>query len=388
MKYITLLGATGTIGAETCEIIKARNNELKLYAAIANSNWQKLVEIGRALKPKYIVIQERKFLQLIQDQLKDTEIIILGGEESVYELTRHKVDIVVAGISGFAGLKSLYCAIEAGQKIALANKEAMICAGHLLTKLAKKCDSLIIPVDSEHNAIWQVFETNNIQAVDTLWLTATGGPFWNMSTDNMKNITLDDALKHPKWNMGKKITVDSATMLNKGFEMIEAFFLFKVTAKQIKTIVHPQAIVHSMVSYIDGTILAQLSIPDMKIPISYAVDYPERHNNSIIHKIDFTEYMQLEFFPPNYEKFPCLKLAHDILLSEQQKLMIALNAASEIVVESFLRRKIHFTEIYIYINKIIDIFLKQPSLTFDNLSEIIAFDNEVRRRAEEILYHV
>ena len=271
MKTISIFGSTGSIGKNTVEVILNDVNAFEIIALVAKSDLKTLVAQTKLLKPKYVVIEdESKFFDL-KEALKDQKNIqILAGKEAIIEVAKIKCDVFVSAIMGFAGLLPTFEAIKSGSNIALANKESVVCAGNFLNEEAKKSGSKIFPVDSEHNAIFQIFEKDNLDKIESITLTASGGPFFN-SDINFRDITVEQALKHPNWNMGSKISIDSATMMNKGLEMIEAYYLFPVKKEQIDILVHPQSILHGMVNYSDGSSLAMLSLPDMKVPISYAL---------------------------------------------------------------------------------------------------------------------
>lgn len=357
VKTVTILGSTGSIGTSTVKLLLANPDKFKVVALTANKNTELLEEQARLLKPEFVATEAA----------------------AICEAAMMKSDIVIAGIVGFAGLKPTMKAIERGARIGLANKEAMVCAGSLMTGSAKKSGAEIIPVDSEHNAIYQVFDFKNPASVEKVVLTASGGPFRKLPLSEFKNITPEQAIDHPNWKMGAKISVDSATMVNKGLELIEAYNLFPIKAEQLDVVVHPESVIHSMVYYNDGSVLAQAANPDMCVPISYVLGYPERLKNST-KRLDLTEFGSLNFEKPDYEKFAALKLAKQVL-HQGQSAHVVLNSANEVAVEKFLERKIAFTDIA----KVIEQCLaKHKEGKVTSLDDVFEIDKEIRHKAGEL----
>jgi len=340
-KNIIILGSTGSIGSSALEVIENNSDKFCVKYLSTNTRIDLLLEQARKFKPRGLIITDDYAYREIKSQKLDFEIY------SKYDLleiiVRDDIDIVIAAMVGFAGLESTLEAAKSGKKIALANKETLVVAGHIITKIVQESGSEIIPIDSEHSAILQCLIGENKSQVKKVILTASGGPFLHRDMKDFEKITIDEALKHPNWKMGNKITIDSATMMNKGLEVIEARWLFGLRKDQIDVIIHPQSIIHSMVEFVDGSIKAQLSIPDMKLPIQYALSYPERFPVSYS-TMDFIKYSQLTFLEPDLKKFKCLELAYKSLESGGNYPVI-LNAANEIAVQKFLNNEIKFTQI-------------------------------------------
>ena len=336
-KKITIFGSTGSIGVSTLDIIKDHPDKYEVVGLSINNNYEKLLEQVRSYNPKVVSIQNERSYIKFKELNKSNDLKILNGNDSYGEILDNDTDIVVAAITGSAGLLPVVAAIERGITIALANKESLVCSGSLITSLAKKSGSLILPVDSEHNAIYQVLDLKNKSKISKLILTASGGPFLNKDINQLNNITPEQAIKHPNWSMGKKISVDSATMMNKGLELIEAHYLFDMPEDKIEIIVHPESIIHSCVEYTDGSILSQMGNPDMRTPISFALAYPSRISTSV-DKLRLSSIEKLTFFEPDFEKFPCLELAYSSLKTKKSAPTI-LNASNEIAVDAFLNQK-------------------------------------------------
>lgn len=343
MKRIAILGSTGSIGRNTLEVISHFPSEFKVAYLSAHKNLELLQEQVARFQPKGIVITDKCSASVLK-RIFDSHVEILNGEDGLCEIvSRNDVDIVVSSLVGFAGLSSTIKAIEHGKTVALANKETLVVAGEIITSLAKKYNATIIPVDSEHSAIFQCLVGENVESVSKIILTASGGPFFRLRKDELENVSLAEALQHPNWNMGKKITIDSATMMNKGLEVIEAHWLFNLPSEKIDVVIHPQSIIHSLVEFIDGSVKAQLGIPDMKLPIQYALNYPER-KQFVFPRTNFAQLRELTFYEPDFEKNECLQLAFDALELGGTATTV-LNAANEIAVQLFLEEKIHFVEI-------------------------------------------
>lgn len=339
-KNIIVLGSTGSIGTQTLEVVR-KQDDLRVIGLSCGRNVQLLEQQIREFRPKYAVVEQKKDADDLKIRLGDFPTLISYGMEGLIELCVCKeADTVVTAIVGMIGIRPTIAAIEAGKTICLANKETLVTAGHLIMPLAKDKGVSILPVDSEHSAIFQCLQGNQNNPIRKILLTASGGPFRGYSKELLGKVQLEDALKHPNWSMGKKITIDSATMVNKGLEVMEAMWLFGVTKEQIQVVVHKQSIVHSMVEYEDGAIIAQLGTPDMKLPIQYALNYPERRNH-LGDPLDLFQIGHLDFEKPDTEVFKGLKLAYDAIQMSGNAATIY-NAANEIAVDAFLKRKISF----------------------------------------------
>ncbi len=342
-KKISILGSTGSVGCSTISLIEEKPENFQVEVLTAKSNILELAAQAKRLKARKVVIADEKLYQGLKDLLSGINVEVAAGNNALIEAAAEPVDWVMSSIVGAAGLKPTLSAIKSGTTVALANKEALVCAGDLMIKNVQQSGATLLPVDSEHNAIFQVLETHQIDTVDRLILTASGGPFLGRTYDEMREVTREQALAHPNWDMGAKISIDSATMMNKGLELIEAYHLFPVAKEQIDILVHPQSIIHSMVEYGDGSILAQMGTPDMRTPISYALGWPDRHSFTA-EKLDFAKIGSLTFEDPDYQRFPALRLAKEALEAGNSAPAI-LNAANEIAVESFLCGEIGFLEI-------------------------------------------
>ncbi len=373
MKKISILGSTGSVGKNTVEVIQNDPKSFSVIALVARNDVKTLIAQALLLKPSYVVIEnEEKFseLKLALKNLKKCEV--LCGRNAILEVAKIKCDLVISAITGAAGMLPTLAAIEAGSNIALANKESLVCAGEFLMAAAVKNKVKILPVDSEHNAIFQIFENENLEAIESITLTASGGPFFNSKKDP-KKISIAEALKHPNWSMGAKISIDSATMMNKGLEAIEAFYLFPVSKKQIKILIHPQSIVHGLVNYQDGSSLAALSMPDMKVPISYALTFPKRMK--IKHQqLDLAKVQKLEFFEVDERKFPAVKICREALETDGSAPAV-LNAANEVAVERFLRGEISFDQITKIVAKTLE---KITHRKVQSVEDVLWFDQQAR----------
>jgi len=384
MKTISILGSTGSIGCSALDVIKIHPDKFNIFALSGYRNIDLLFNQALEFNPKYIVTRDEESQFKLKELLKEKRqnIEVLFGADGYRFIAGHEtVCTVLAAISGAAGLISTMEAAKKGKKILLANKESMVMAGNLLSKVCLENHGLIIPVDSEHNAIFQVIhDQNNADEINKLILTASGGPFRNYTSDQLKNVTVEDALNHPNWIMGKKVTIDSATMMNKGLEVIEAAFLFKINYKKIDVLIHPQSIVHSLVEFIDGSILTQLGNPDMRVPISYALSFPERISSGV-NGISLSLAEDLQFEEPDLEKFRCLKLAYDCL-EKGGSYPIEINATNEVAVEAFLNKKIKFTQIV----ELIEIALNEANnTTIKNIEDVLAVDLQARIKANNLL---
>lgn len=378
-KKIAILGSTGSIGTQALQVIEEHPDLYEAYALTANNQVELLAEQARKFKPAVVVIaNEAKYLQL-KEMLSDLPIQVYAGSDALCDVVQAtSIDVVLASMVGYAGLRPTINAIKAGKEIALANKETLVVAGELITELAAQYNTPILPVDSEHSAIFQCLESDN--PLEKVILTASGGPFRTFSMEQLRHVTKEQALKHPNWDMGAKITIDSATMMNKGFEVIEAKWLFGVRPEQIEVVVHPQSVIHSMVQFEDGAVKAQLGVPDMRLPIQYAFSYPKRIASSF-DRLDFTQMTTLTFEQPDTEKFRCLALAYEAL-NQGGNMACIVNAANEIAVSAFLKEKISFIEISKLIEQTMNkvSFIKNP--TYD---DYVDTDTEARKIAEYLI---
>ena len=373
-KNIILLGATGSIGTSTLNLIRQKREKFNLIGISAYNKTEQLKLISEEFNVKNIC-----FFKNSKNTTFDNNINVMKGADGLLELASLNCDIVVSGISGLAGLMPAYVALNHGNHIAIANKEPLVVAGNLLIECSKKNNVKILPVDSEHNSIFQCFDNNLRKNISHITLTASGGPFLNRPSSSFKEITIEEALKHPKWEMGKKITIDSATLINKALEIIEAGFLFELKSSQINVVIHPESIIHGLVHYKDGSVLANLALPDMISPLSVAIGYPERYNLNLP-KLNLDEISQLNFFKPDLKKFPGLNFGWDAL-NGPDYVSIILNAANEIAVDLFLRKRIKFTSIVEIIEKCLN---DQNFNSANNLEEILEIDRMSRIFAKKI----
>ena len=378
-KQIAILGSTGSIGTQALKVIEEHPDLYEAYALTANNQVELLAEQARKFMPAAVVIaNEAKYLQL-KDMLADLPIQVYAGADALCEIVEAKpIDVVLASMVGYAGLRPTMNAIRAGKAIALANKETLVVAGELINALAQQYKTPILPVDSEHSAIFQCLEPNN--ALEKVILTASGGPFRKFTMEQLQHVTKEQALKHPNWEMGAKITIDSATMMNKGFEVIEAKWLFGVRPDQIEVVVHPQSIIHSMVQYEDGAVKAQLGMPDMRLPIQYAFSYPQRIKASF-DRLDFSKMTELTFEQPDTNRFRCLALAYEAL-NKGGNMACIVNAANEVVVSAFLKDRISFLRMSEVIEQSM---AKVPFIQTPTYEDYVATDAEARRIAESLI---
>jgi 1-deoxy-D-xylulose-5-phosphate reductoisomerase len=376
-KKISILGSTGSIGVQTLDV--ARNLGLQVLALTAYANAELLEKQAREFKPRVISIGDEAAAETLRERLGDLDIQVLSGREGMIQAAvLEEVDTVVTSVVGTVGLLPTVEAIRKGKDIALANKETLVTAGAIVMAEAQKHNVRILPVDSEHSAIYQCLSGNRASSVDRIILTASGGPFRGRKRENLREVTLEQALKHPNWSMGSKITIDSATLMNKGLEVIEAKWLFGLANEQIHVIVHPQSIIHSMVEYVDGSVIAQLGSPDMRLPIQFALTWPKRVSNPFS-RLDLLKASSLTFEKPDFEAFPCLRLAFEALQAGGT-LPAVMNAANEIAVGAFLNRKIGFLEIA----DIIESVMAKHSVNIQPcLHDIIEVDAWARTAAEE-----
>ena len=378
-KHIAILGSTGSIGTQTLDVARAHADKLTVEVLTAGHNSQLLINQARDFKPNAVVIADESKYNEVKSALADLDIKVWTGAKAIEDVVQmNTVDTVVTAMVGYAGLSSTIKAIEAGKNIALANKETLVVAGELITKLVAKHKVSVTPVDSEHSAIFQCLVGE--PDVEKLIITASGGPFRTKSFDELRTVTPQQALKHPNWNMGAKITIDSATMMNKGLEVIEAHWLFGIPYEQIEVTVHPQSIIHSMVQFIDGSVKAQMGLPDMKLPIQYALSYPDRWPSDF-GRINFKSQQPLTFEAPDLEKFRCLALAYEAL-GKGGNMPAIMNAANEVAVDAFLKGRIGFLDIAETIGKTMQQmpFISQP--TYD---DYVATDRESREFARGLI---
>ena len=378
-KQIAILGSTGSIGTQALKVIEEHPDLYEAYALTANNQVELLAEQARKFMPAAVVIaNETKYLQL-KEMLADLPIQVYAGTDALCEIVEAKpIDVVLASMVGYAGLRPTMNAIRAGKAIALANKETLVVAGELINALAQQYKTPILPVDSEHSAIFQCLEPNN--ALEKVILTASGGPFRKFTMEQLQHVTKEQALKHPNWDMGAKITIDSATMMNKGFEVIEAKWLFGVRPDQIEVVVHPQSVIHSMVQYEDGAVKAQLGMPDMRLPIQYAFSYPQRIKASF-DRLDFSKMTELTFEQPDTNRFRCLALAYEAL-NKGGNMACIVNAANEVVVSAFLKDRISFLRMSEVIEQSMT---KVPFIQTPTYEDYVATDTEARRIAESLI---
>lgn len=379
-KNITILGSTGSIGTQTLDILSYNPDRFHVFALSGNRNWRLLAEQAAHFSPDFVVIAHSDHLQELKKAVANLPVKVLSGREGILEVTTHPdVDIVLNSLVGFSGFMPTYEALKHGKRVALANKESLVVGGELVCKAIEDHAGQLIPVDSEHSAILQSLTGEPRHAIKKLILTASGGPFRTLSYDAMKHVTVEQALNHPNWDMGPKITIDSATMMNKGLEVIEAYWLFGVPLGNIETVIHPQSIIHSMVEFVDGSTKAQMGLPDMRIPIQYALTYPERVTADVP-VIDWRKMQELTFEPVDYLRFPCLGLARHAL-EEGGVAPAVLNAANEIAVERFLKQEITYIQIPWIVESCLGSLVTRGDVSADLLCNI---DAETRIKAKQL----
>ena len=385
LQQVTILGATGTIGVNTLDVISQHPHRFEVFALTANQNVDVLFNQCQKFNPRYAVMLEEQAADQLSAKLKQagSATEVLSGMAALEFVSAHeKVDAVMAAIVGSAGLNPAIAAAKAGKRILLANKETLVMAGSIFMHAVEEGGATLLPIDSEHNAIFQVMPHEkraslNDSGVKKILLTASGGPFRKSSAEELKRVTVKQALNHPNWVMGPKITIDSATLMNKGLEVIEAHWLFNASAEQIEVVVHPQSVIHSMVEYVDGSVLAQLGNPDMRTPIAYALGYPERLQSGVS-SLDLFKIGRLDFEAPDTDKFPCLRLAFDALKAGGNAAAI-MNAANEVAVEAFIKEKIGFTDIPALIESVME---SSQIKAVSDLEMLIVADKEARIAAE------
>ena len=383
-RNIAVLGSTGSIGQQTLDIIAEYPGLFNAWMLVARSSADLLIQQARQFRPHLVIIADEQYNDYVRDALEDTGIEVATGSAAIAQaVTAPEIDTVVTAMVGYSGLESTIAAIGAGKRIALANKETLVVAGELIDRLLKESESVLYPVDSEHGAFYQCLVGERHEDIDKLWLTASGGPFRTLPKERLETVTAADALKHPNWSMGAKITIDSATMMNKGFEMIEARWLFGVMPDDIVIMVHPQSIIHSMVAFKDGSVKAQLGLPDMHLPIRYALGLPDRRLASDCRKMTLEDMATLTFERPDFDKFPLLGMAYAAARTGGTAPCV-MNAANEIAVAAFLQDKIKFTDIYRIIDNTME---KAPHIKHPTYEDYVASNANARAIAERLIKH-
>ena len=379
-RKIAILGATGSIGKSTLDLVERNPERFEVVAVTAATNSEALADIARRTGAKFAAVADEGRLTDLQERLSSTNCRTAAGEGALIEAAGSAADLVIAAIVGCAGLRPVMAAVEAGKTVALANKEALVTAGSLMTEAASKSGATILPVDSEHNAIFQCLACSSKDSISKIILTASGGPFRTASAETIRDATPAQAVAHPNWSMGAKISVDSATMMNKGLELIEAHHLFSVPSDRIEIVIHPQSVVHSLVEFADGSVLAQLGSPDMRIPIAYALAWPQRMPTPA-QRLDLPAIARLDFEAPDLERFPALKLAREAL-EKGGAAPIVLNAANETAVARFLRGSIGFTDIARLVERALE---EDVSPAPSSISEVLDIDRLTRERVDALM---
>ena len=379
-RSLTILGATGSVGKSTLDLVRERPDRFKIKGLTAHTNFESLARLALEFRPDCVVIADETYYKQLKDCLSGTDIVVHAGEDALFALAAVPVDCIVGAIVGIAGLGAVHSAIQAGQKIALANKETLVVAGHLIMPMLRRTGASILPVDSEHNAIFQCLKGESDEVIKDVVLTASGGPFRQMSREQMRSVNLQQALKHPNWKMGPKVTLDSATLMNKGLELIEAKWLFGLPAEKIKAVIHPQSVVHGLVNFADGSCIAHMGSTDMRIPISYALDYPERLTWQL-ETLDLVKLSRLDFYEIDLDRFPCFKLAKTVLSSTPEHAVI-LNAANEVAVAAFLNNQLVYSEIAEVVDRALNRF--SAVAVTKTLDDVIGLDFEVRNQMSEL----
>ncbi len=381
MKRLAILGSTGSIGTQALEVVSANPGIFQVEVLSAHSNSTLLIEQAKKYKPNAVVVTNEAKYKEVKDALLMLPIKVFAGEKSLTDVVQwESVDIVLGGIVGFAGLHSTLAAIEAGKRVAIANKETLVVAGELVMQRAAATGAVILPVDSEHSAIFQCLVGEDINSVEKVILTASGGPFLGRKSNYLVNVKASHALQHPNWSMGAKISIDSATLMNKGLEMIEAQWLFGLRNEQVDVVVHPQSVIHSMVQFVDGSVKSQMGLPDMKLPIQYALAFPQRLPNTY-KRVDFKEHSKLTFEAADYKTFRNLAIAKDAMYKGGNAPCV-LNAANEIMVHAFLQNKVGFLEMSDRIEKTME---SVPFIEHPSLADYLNTDTEAREYAAEFV---
>jgi 1-deoxy-D-xylulose-5-phosphate reductoisomerase len=385
MKKIVILGSTGSIGRQTLDVIRSLPGRFTVIGLAAGKNWRLLADQIKEFQPQAAVLSGQSELSLLRSALAPAKAPELGwGREGIEALaSMGEADLIVIAVTGTAGIFPTVAALRAGKNIALANKETMVAAGQLVTALSAQMKTSIFPVDSEHSAVWQCLHGNNLESVEKIILTASGGPFRELSAADLESVTVEMALRHPNWNMGRKVTIDSATLMNKGLEVIEAKWLFGVEYSQIEVVVHPQSIIHSAVEFRDGSIIAQMGAPDMRLPIQYAMTYPERVSGPVP-RLKLADLSALTFKAPDLEKFPALRLAYEAGRTGGT-MPAVMNAANEKAVDYFLRGALSFKDIPVVAERVMN---EHRTTANPDLEEIMAADFRAREMAEQIMQNL
>jgi 1-deoxy-D-xylulose-5-phosphate reductoisomerase len=380
MKHLAILGSTGSIGRQTLEVAQhLGDSEVQVLALAAKSNIELLQQQIAAFSPKVVAVYEETAALELKKRIGSACQVLVGMEGLCTVASLSEVDFVVSAITGAMGLLPTYEALKAGKRVGLANKEVLVAGGEWLRSKLPDFQDLLIPIDSEHSALFQCLRGEEVSSVKRLILTASGGPFLKRPKEYLDKVTVEEALNHPNWKMGSKVTIDSSTLMNKGLEVIEAHYLFNIPIDRLETVIHPQSIIHSMVEFVDHSIIAQMGYPDMRSPIQYAMMYPKRQR-SLLAPFDFTKASHLEFYPPNYEQFPCLKMACEAL-KKSGSATCYLNAANEVLVNRFLKGDIPWVGIGGLLQKLLDRFHPQPVSDWETVIEI---DTMARKQAEQI----
>jgi len=379
MKKIAIIGSTGSVGVNTLRVLRAHPGEFEVVALAANRRVRELCQQAREFRPKMVCLYQRDEARWLTHQLKDLKIRVVTGDQGLIDVCTHPdIKQVILALVGGVGLKPLFASIQAGKDIAVANKEPLVMAGELLMRRVKEKKVNLLPIDSEHSGLWQCLDGKSMETVKNLILTSSGGPFFRKKI-NFQNVTRKQALCHPRWKMGPKITIDSATLMNKGLEVIEAAILFKMPVERIQVVIHPQAVVHALVEFVDGSQIAQLGITDMRVPIQYALSYPKRLENSLP-SLELTKVDRIEFFKPDFKRFPCLGLGYEAKRAGGT-MPAVLNAANEIAVQKFLDGGIRFNQIPTMITKVMrrHTVSRQP-----DLNHILEADHWAREQVEAL----
>jgi len=378
MKHLAILGSTGSIGRSTLSVVDSFPDRFQVITLAAGRNLDLALEQAQRWLPQIVSVATESDAAVLKSKLNSTHTEVVSGLAGAVRVATHPdADFVVSAIVGVAGLEATYEAVRAGKTVGLANKECLVAAGELITAEARRQGKPLLPIDSEHNAVHQCLRGGRMHEVRRIWLTASGGPFLNTPKSKFADISIEQALNHPTWKMGNRITIDSATLMNKGFEVIEACRLFNLPPDQISVIVHPQSTIHSFVEFVDGSILAQLSVTDMRLPILYALTYPDRITSDL--NFSLSDLRHLDFSPPDVEKFPCLRLAYEAASAGGGK-TVALNAADEIAVSAFLDGSIRFQEIPVVIDEVVS---ETPVGNLESIEQVLAVDKNARARARE-----
>ncbi|OHB86837.1 MAG: 1-deoxy-D-xylulose-5-phosphate reductoisomerase [Planctomycetes bacterium RIFCSPHIGHO2_02_FULL_40_12] len=381
MKNVVILGSTGSIGRSALDVIRNLRHKYKVSALSANSQWELLAKQVNEFKPESVSLADERWIESLKNNLSGNSVQIHTGADSIMKMvSKEDVDIVISAIVGGAGLPAAIEVVKNGKTLALANKEALVMAGGLIVSMAKENGASIIPVDSEHSAVLQALRAGRRDEVKKIIITASGGPFYNLPKEKLSEVTKEEALNHPTWKMGQKITIDSATLMNKALEVIEAKWLFGLNSTQIEVIIHPESIVHSLVEFCDGSVIAQMGLPDMKVPIQFALTYPYRENGNV-ESLDLAKLGSLNFQKPDMDKFPALRLGYEVV-EKGGTMGATLNAANEVAVQAFLDRKIKFTDI----TKTVEYVMKKHNFIEDpTLQDIMDADEYARKETKKCL---